>query len=215
MKRNLTALFCIFFNFCLQSQTRFGIAEFNKKEVPAVIGEIPYQQDITKDGLQKYFEKLGYKSKKAKDYFLYNGISLPQLGSQPLDLYFMVDRKSRQDKGTSVITLLVSTGFENFINDSTNPDLIAASRIYLTNLREVVAEYDLDLQIENQEDVIKKAEKKFINLQEDGMDLEKKKKKIEEEIAKNIVDIAQQKVEKERQKQILDNLKSKRKTTSQ
>lgn len=194
-----------------RAQTRFGVAEYNKREVPAVIGEIPFEEDITKDGLFKHFEKLGYKSKKVKDFVVYNSVSLPQLGTEPLDIYFTVDRKSRQEKGTSVVTMLISTGFENFVNDTLNPDLIAAARIYLTNLREVIAEYDLELQIENQEEVLKKAEKKYINLQEDGVDLQKKKKKIEEEIAKNNVDQAQQKVEKERQKQILDNLKNKRK----
>ena len=109
-----------------QAQTRFGVAEFNKKEVPAVIGEIPYEEDVTKEGIVKHFEKMGFKGKKIKDYIMYTGVSLPELGPEPHDLYIMVDRKSRQEKNTSLVTMLISKGFEQFVDDSTEPNLIAA-----------------------------------------------------------------------------------------
>jgi hypothetical protein len=210
MKQIFLLLICALVGICSFSQTRFGTAEFNKKEVPAVIGEIPYDEDVVKDAIDKNFEKMGYKGKKTKGFMMYPAVLIAELGIEPHDIYMMVERKSRQEKGTAVVTFLISKGFENFANDVEDASLISNTRVYLTSLRDVVAAYDLELQIEAQEEVAKKAEKKYINLQEDGVSLLKKKKKIEEEISQNNVDQATQKNEKERQKQILETLKNKR-----
>jgi hypothetical protein len=69
----------------------------------------------------------------------------------------------------------------------------------------------LELQIDAQEDVIKKNEKKVVNLADDASSLQKKKKKLDDEIAQNAIDQTNQKAETERQKQILETLKAKRK----
>lgn len=214
MKKFSLILCCVLISFWAKSQTRFGMAEFNKKEVPAVIGEIPYEEDVVKDAIDKNFEKKGYKGKKVKGFVLYSAVMLPEIGTEPYDIYVLVDRKSRQEKGTSIVTFLISKGFENFANDVDDASLIGNTRTYLTNLRTVVADYDLELQITAQEEVLRKAEKKYIGLQEDNASLLKKKKKIEDEIAQNIIDQAVQSNEKERQKQILETLKNKRKPST-
>lgn len=211
MKKIIIASFLIALSIVGFSQTRFTMAQFNKKDVPAVVGEIPYEENIVKNALDKNFEKMGYKGKKVKDYVLYSSVLLPELGTEPHDIYMMVEKKSRQEKGTTVVTFLISKGFETFANDVDDAALIGNTRVYLTNLRVVVAAYDLELQIETQENVLRKSEKKFENLTEDGVALLKKKKKIEEEIAQNNIDQAIQKNEKERQRQILETLKNKRK----
>lgn len=211
MKKFSLIVCCILLGLLAKSQTRFGMAEFNKKEVPAVIGEIPYEEDVVRNAIDKNFEKKGYKGKKVKGFVLYSAVMLPEIGADPYDIYVLVDRKSRQEKGTSIVTFLISKGFENFANDADDASLIGNTRTYLTNLRTVVAEYDLELQIEAQEEVLRKAEKKYLGLQEDNATLLKKKKKIEDEIAQNNIDQAIQKNEKDRQKQILETLKSKRK----
>jgi hypothetical protein len=194
------------------SQTRLGTSVFNKKEVPAVMGEMPYEQEVVKDGIDKNFEKLGYKSKKSKGFLMYTAVLMPKLGAQPYDIYVTVDRKSRQEKSTSIVTFLISKGLENFASDVNDDSLMNNTRAYLSSLTEIVAAYDLKLQIEAQDEVAKKAEKKYTNLQEDAVALQKKKKKIEEEIIQNTLDQASQKNEKERQIQILEVLKSKQKS---
>ena len=72
--------------------------------------------------------------------------------------------------------------------------------------------YDLEQQIIAQEDAIKKADKKSANLIDDGVSLEKKRKNIEQDIADNKKNQANQLVEIEKQKQILEVLKGKRKS---
>jgi len=194
------------------SQSRYTIVQFNKKDVPAVIGEIPFSEGTVKEALDKNFEKQGYKGKKVKDFLVYNGVAIKEVDSTMThDLYMMVERKSRQEKEVSVVTFLIGKGFDSFANDTADAAVISNIKTYLLSLREVVAAFDLELQISAQEDLIKKADKKYNNLLEDGMTLFKKKKKIEEEITLNGVETNNQKTDTERQKQILSTLKAKRK----
>lgn len=214
MKKIILSLFFVAASFITFSQTRYGTAQYNKKEVPAVIGEIPYEEDVVKEAINKHFEKLGYKGKKTNGYILYPAVTIPEIGQEPHDIYVLIERKSRQEKGTSVVTFLISNGFEQFADEANDPNTIGNTRVYLTNLRDVVADYDLELQIAAQEEVVKKSEKKYENLQEDGVSLLKKKKKIEEDIAQNTIDQNVQKNEKERQRQILETLKNKRRNNN-
>jgi len=102
-------------------------------------------------------------------------------------------------------------GFDNFASDTANIDLINSTKAYINSLREVAAAYDLELQISAQEELVKKNEKKVENLKDDANSLQKKKKKLDDEIAQNIIDQNVQRIETERQKQIMETLKSKRK----
>lgn len=193
------------------AQSYYTMVQYNKKDVPAVVCEMPFEESSTKDAIDKYFEKLGYKGKKTKDFLMYSGMIIPAIDSLPHDVYVMVDRKSRQEKNISVVTFLIGNGFDSFADDVNAPNIISNTKIYIANLREVVAAYDLELQIAAQEDLVKKNEKKMTNLTEDLSSLQKKKKKIEEEIIQNGIDQNAQKTETARQKQILENLKAKRK----
>lgn len=192
------------------SQSRYTVVQLNKKDVPGVIGEIPFVESTTKEAINKNFEKLGYKAKKVKDYLVYSGVVLKELDSTPHDIYMMVDRKSRSEKEVSTVTLLVGKGYNEFASDTADIDLINSTKIYINSLRDVVAAYDLELQIANQEEMVKKSDKKIDGLTEELISLQKKKKKIEEDIAQNGIDQTSQKAESSRQRQILETLKAKR-----
>lgn len=193
------------------SQSRYTVAQLNKKDIPAVIGEIPFVESTVKEAIDKNFEKLGYKARKVKDYLVYGGVVLKELDNEPHDIYVMVSRKSRQEKEVSLVTFLIGKGFDNFASDTADASLIDNTKTYINSLREVAAVYDLELQITNQEEIIKKNEKKSEGLADDLITLQKKKKKIEDDIAQNAVDQATQKAENIRQRQILETLKQKRK----
>jgi hypothetical protein len=115
MKKIILTLFLFGCISAIFSQSRYTVVQLNKKDVPGVIGEIPFPENTVRDAIDKNFEKLGYKSRKQKDYKIYNSVLLKELGAEPHDLYVMVERKSRQEKGTAVVTFLISKGFENFV----------------------------------------------------------------------------------------------------
>ncbi len=192
------------------SQSRYSVVQLNKKDVPAVVSEIPFIESTVREAIDKNFEKLGYKGRRVKDFYVYSGVMLKELDNNPHDIYVMVDRKSRSEKEVSIVTLLIGKGFDTFANDTADATLINNTKAYINSLREVAAAYDLELQITAQEEVIKKNAKKIDDLVEDSVSLQKKMKKLTDDISHNSLDLTNQKVENERQKQILETLKNKR-----
>ena len=211
MSRLLLLLLSFIFSFSVFAQSRFTMVQFNKKDVPGVIVEVPFVESIVRDAIDKNFEKLGYKSKKNKDYLMYNGVVLKEFGEEPYDIYVLVDRKSRQEKEVSLVTFLMSKGFENFVGEREENRLLDKTKAYMNGLRDLSAAYDLELQILEQENVIKKAFRKLENLKDDSISLQKKKKKLEDDILQNDQNIKSQNIDHSRQQQILEILKSKRK----
>ncbi len=187
------------------------MVQFNKKDVPGVIVEVPFVESTVREAIDKNFERLGYKSRKQKDYLVYNGVNMPEFGNELYDIYVLVERKSRQEKEISNITFLMSKGFENFVDDREENRLLDKTKTYMNELRTLAADYDLELQIAAQEEALRKAIKKLDNFVEDSVSLVKKKRKIEDEIVQNKSNISSQKTDSFRQKQILDMLMSKRK----
>ena len=187
------------------------MVQFNKKDVPGVIVELPFVESTVREAIDKNFEKLGYKSRKQKDYLVYNGVNMPEFGNELYDIYVLVERKSRQEKEISNVTFLMSKGFENFVDDREENRLLDKTKTYMNELRTLAADYDLELQIAAQEEVLRKVAKKLDNYVEDSVSLVKKKRRIEDDIVQNKSNISSQKIDSYRQKQILDILMSKRK----
>ena len=193
------------------SQSVITKYEYNKVLQSAVSCEYPFTSDVVEGAITAKFKSNGYSSKSTKGFDLYRMVRLTELGTESYDLYINVDRKSKREKDKAVVTMLLSTGFEKFVNDTTGKAILSKAQDYLNGLFPVIAAYDLELQIKDQEEVVKKAEKKYNSSVEDGDSLEKKRKKLEEDIADNKTDQATKKSEAEAQRQVLETLRAKRK----
>lgn len=193
------------------AQSTTATVEYLKINRQAVVNDVPFPEKTIKDAIDNKMQQMGYKGKESKGFMVYKGVRLPELGSESYDLYFMADKISRKNKDNSTLTMLISKGFDNFASDSTDGSLIKNAKTYLDSIRNMIAAYDLELQVTAQEDVVKKADKKFTNLVDEGESLEKKRKNIEKDIADNKKDQENQKAEIEKQKQILETLRGKRK----
>jgi hypothetical protein len=194
-----------------QAQATITTVDYMKVKRQAIVNEMPFPEKIVKDAIDNRLQQAGYKGKESKGYIVYKGVRLSELGSDSYDLYFMADRLSRKNKDNSTLSMLISKGYDNFVTDTADNTLMENGKKYLNNLRDMIAAYDLEQQIIAQEDVVKKADKKYNNLIEDGQSLEKKKRNIEKDIEDNKNDQASQKGEYEKQKQILETLRKKRK----
>ncbi len=175
-----------------------------------MVNEYPFEPGITEDAVISKMKSLGYGYKSSKGFDVFKMVKLPELGSETYDLYYKVERKSKKEKDKSVLTLLISTGYENFINDTTGAEVLSRAKKYANELLETIAAYSLEKQIEEQVDAVRKAEKKYNNSVDNGADLEKKKRNIEADIEDNKKDQAAKKAEMESQRQVLETLKSKR-----
>ncbi len=212
MKKFFAVVFAVVLFSTAFAQARYTAIDYLKVSRPAVAMEMPFPEKTVSNAIEDKFTKMGYKAKETKGFLMFGGARIPELGTESYDVYFYVDRVSRREKGTSTVTMMLSKGYENFVSDTSDATLIGYAKQYLaTTIRDAVAAYDLELQIADQEDQIKKAEKKYNNLVDDGTDLQKKKRKIEEQIVENTASQGAQKSEVDKQRQVLETLKGKRK----
>jgi len=192
------------------AQARQATADYNKTMQPATEIEIPFPEKTVMKSLVEKMESRGYKGKDTKGYTVFKGVSMAEIGPGSYDLYFKTDRK-KKEKDVTILTMLVSTGAEKFISEADNLTVLNNSKSFLNSHTEQATAYDLELQIKEQEEATAKAERKFKNLVEDGEDLVKKKERLEKEIEENIKKQAEQKAEAEKQLQIFNTLKARRK----
>ncbi len=192
------------------SQAYTTIAQYQKTQQPAIQIDIPFSTKTVDDAIEDKLSRIGYKGSSSKDYTVYKGTHLPEISKDPYDLYFKTDRKSRDEKDVTVLTLLISSGYQRFIADSNDAQLISNAKQFLNNLIATVTAYDLEQQINDQQLAVKKADKKLGDVVSDGQDLAKKKKKLDQDIADNSQAQTVQQAELARQQQILATLISKR-----
>lgn len=212
MKQLLLVIAVLFFWVKVTAQSRYTTTKYNKADVGAIVAEYPFIEGTVKDGLKEHFEKLGYKGKSAKAGFvLFAGVNIAEISDSPLDIYILVDRKSRQEKDKAIATVMFSKGFENFVTDESDSKVIANAKDYFDKLKENLIAYDLELQIAEQENALSKADKKYLGLVDDGEKLAKRKKEIEHDIVENTNAQTAQKAEADKQRQMLEILKAKRK----
>ncbi len=193
------------------AQARLATAEYQKTNQPAVAADIPFTEKTVNKAIEDQLQKLGYRGKDTKGYVTYKGVHLPALGPDSYDLYFKTDRKSKKEKDATTVTLMISNGYEKFIGDTTNSQVITNAKNYLDSLTAKVAAYDLEQQIADQDGLAKKSSKKLAGIIDDGQSLQKKKAKLENEISNNLKDQESQKIAADKEQQILQTLMGKRK----
>ena len=199
----LTALI----NIASFAQARYVFIEFKDAQRPSVVHEFSFPEKTVARAIDEKMQKLGYKGKESKGFIVYNGVTLSELGSQPLDMYFKINGK----RENTTVNLILAKGNEIFVSELDDAPIINNAKSFMEGLASGIEAYDLEQQIANQENDLKKAEKKYQNLVNDADDLQKAKKRIENNIEENLKDQKNQQSEIEKQRQIFETLKSKRK----
>ena len=212
MKKIIYALILIFlFNVSSFAQAHYVFIDFKDGQKPGIQNDVPYTDKVVTGAIKSKLEKLGYKGKEAKGYDVYRGVNLPELGLGTYDLYFKVDRKSKKEKDISTVTMLISKGNEIYVTETDDAQTIENAKTFLNNLFVTAAAYSLDKEIIAQQETVNKSEKKYKSLVSDADDLQKRKRKLEQQIEENIKDQKNQQAEVEKQRQILESLKTRKK----
>ncbi len=212
MKKFLSILFIVASAKLSFSQAIAGKVDYQKSSQPATIIELPYNSDLVNAALKDHFSKNGVKESSSKGFSVYKGVQLTAADPTPSDLYFKTDRKSRKENDIAVVYMIVTKPGENPATRSSEDNYgMDQAAIFLTDIGPSIEAYSLGQNIKGQDDAVKKAEKKYNSLVDDGKDLEKQRKKIEDKIQDNIKDQENQRNEVEKQKQALEVLNSRRK----
>jgi predicted RNA-binding protein with RPS1 domain len=205
----LIALTGGFMGFAQSYETK---AEYNKSQQPAILCEFAYAPGLVENAITEELKQKGFgKGKSTKGYTLYQAINFTEISSEKIDFYLLVDKKSRKEKDIAIVTILVSKGYDNFMSGTSDPSVLQNVMTYVNGLKEKLEKISLEMQITDQEVSLKKEQKKYDGLVDDAADLEKKRRKIEQDIEDNKKEQEKQKAEAEKQRQILEALKAKRK----
>jgi len=216
MKR-LTALFALVAVIQFASaQSSYTSVSYNKTSQPALMLELPYNTDVSQGFIVDNLKKTGYdpetkgklfwKQNKLNGFYVFKDVRL-EGASQPVDLYFKVDQKTKKAKDQSVIYLLLGRGENNFISSTSDEDTYNAAKNFLNGFVDQSAVYKLNLDIKNQEDVVKAAEKRLDKLKDDEKDMQKKIDQLQKDLKKNQDDQKDQQKTIENERKKLDDLK--------
>ena len=200
------------------SQSSFTTITINKKIQPGLVLHLPNNTGVAEGTILQKLKETGYspetkgkffwKKNKLDGFYVFNGITLPALNNQKVDMYFRVESKSSSQKDQSVIYMLVSKGYDNFISPEVDSATFLAATNFLDGFVVTTASYRLNLDIEEQEKVLKNAEKKLVTLQDDEKSLVKKIEGLEADLRNKKDDQVMQVKEIANQKMKLEELKA-------
>ena len=195
--KKLTALLLIVFTIfnTASSQSVTTSVSYNKKDQPGLMLELPYNEEVSQGFIVTNLQRIGYdpetkgslfwKNNKINGFYTFKGVRLKG-ANRPVDLYFKVERKSRKQADQSIIYLLLSKGNDSFISSNDDEDTYTAAKRFLNGFVEQSAEYKLDLDIKNQEDIVKEAEKKMNKLKDQEKSLNRKIEELQNDLKKNM-----------------------------
>jgi hypothetical protein len=219
MKKMITAIACLFaFSFYSFAQAYEGTVEYDKKKQPAIIITYPYSQDAVEGAIVKKFEGVGLNANEEKGLFnsskgfrSYKSAIIKDISDNSMDYFFKVEQKGRKGSNEAILYLIINKDGNNIL--STRDEIvIGEAKSYLNDMLPEVEAFNLELQIKDQEETVSKAEKKLKNLQDDQESMEKKIKKLQDDLKDNAKDQQEQQKEIEKQRQILEAVKTKRKS---
>jgi hypothetical protein len=167
-------------------QSYEGTIDYQKTRQAVVMVQLPYSGEHVEDALKEYMAKRGSRSSGMKGFTVFRSVQLNDSDSSLSDLYFKAGSKNRQEKDITVLTLLPVKKNQDILTrmpgDST---LIASARAFLDSLAPAVHIYSMNVQANDQESVLKKAQKKQDGLINDEADLEKRIRKLEADLDDN------------------------------
>ncbi len=188
------------------AQAYDGTVDYLKKSQAAVIVEYKYPQETVEKTLKNKLELLGLKVKSTKGFLVAYNAVIGSITSNQMEYAFQVDRKSKREKETTVISMVMNVNDVNVTADNT-----VKAKEFLNELAAPIDAMNVDNMVADQNVVLEKAQKKSKNLQDDIASLEKKIRNLQDDLAKTRRDQEEQTKEVARQQEILNTIKAKKK----
>jgi hypothetical protein len=160
------------------SESNIDIAKVSQ---PCVMATYNFSQDLLDETIKlKFAEAKASSPSKMKGFKKYEGVNFPEFGPDKMDVYIKTDGK----KETSIAYIAVSKGYDNFVKKETDSAIVNNVVRWMNNLTAGAGSVQLNHDIDDAQELQKKSDKKYQSSVEDGKDLandlEKLKKKIED-----------------------------------
>ena len=202
------------------AQSTHTTVTYNNTMQPALALELQNNTEMTEGTILQKLKQTGYdpntkghlfwKKDKKEGFYVFDGVSLPDLNNQKLDMYFKVVPKSEEDKSSSVIYLMVSKGYDNFISPESDTSLWNSAQNFLNSFVDRTTAFALETDIKGQEKTVKESETRLVKYQDDEKGLNTKMEKLQQELADNHLNQQKQQADIVNQKRKLEQMKSTR-----
>jgi len=193
------------------SQSGETKVEYQKSDKIVATIELPYSSEVVEDAIKEYMGKKGGKSDHIKSFDVYRNARLSETDPEIVDVHCKVERKLVNDRERSIVYMLIGRPGENIgVRTSDDRFKVTDAKELLNTMAPYIDAYNLDVQIKKQEEVVKKSEKRLLNLKDDQYDLEKRLKSLQDKIAANKNDQMLQTEDLNRQKDTLNTIQNKK-----
>ncbi len=210
MKTTLCALVAMVCSITTLAQSKTASALFNDNAVSAIETPIPFNITLVEKAIEERMSPYNVKARDQKGYKAYRGVKIDSISEKEIDIYFKIVRKGKKEKDASVVTMLISNGFEVFMTHSGNPEEFARAKTFMNSLLYSSAAADIDVQLNSQDDAVRKADRKLELLRDELNELRKKMKQTSEKLADTQKEIQKQEELLRKEKQILASLQDRR-----
>jgi hypothetical protein len=190
-----------------------GTTRVDRTIQAAAIIEVPYPESVVLKAINDYMSMKGFRGSDALGGRVFRSYRLRPTHSYLSDLYFFTDRRSKKEKDITVVSLVVGINNED-IKKRTAPDMTSldGGRELLNEMLASFESQNTDVQIREEEELVKKAQKKYDLMLLEQADYEKKIKSLQDKLAELKESQRKQLEELTRQKGIMDALIGKRRS---
>ncbi len=210
MKKFFIVLFvAIVCSFSVSAQVSEAIVDFNKTKRTVKSMEINDAPDVVEQAIKNKMLKSGYKAKTSKGWMEFKDVDDRSITGERSDLYIKVERKSRKDKETSLVYFFASKPGNQATPVPFESHMLSDDG-FQSNISSYTVVERLERDIQAQEEITKKAQKKYDDLVKDQASLEKKIRDLQKDLEDNKKKQEAQVQEVETQRKVLDQLLSKR-----
>lgn len=201
---SIAVAMCLFGMNAMAQNARQISANMKKQVVPGFQADYKVSKKLMELTLEDEFKKadLG-KGKSSSGFRKYEAVVLPAISPNKLDLYC----KTSGGKNDATVLMLVSTGYDNYVDASKDPSIAANTIAYLNKLTEDAVAMQATLDLAAQQKELEKAKEKLEKSEREKAKLAKKKADLDKKLSaeKSTQEKAAEKVELEKNK--LDNMK--------
>lgn len=180
-----------------------GVVEYQKTQQPARVFEFRYAEEDLEDALESILQQRGGSVRFYKGMHQCRQVRLSPADNRYFDIYYKVLGMGKGNASSSTLSIVLAEPGEDIL--IRNPSAPEAARAILSSkpalaffdsLGAGVGGYDLDKRIAEQEEAVRKAEKR-------QSDLDRKRQRLESELADNRSDLEKAQTELERARAVL------------
>jgi hypothetical protein len=114
----------------------------------------------------------------------YQAVKWTDVSATQFDVYAKVDDNKADNLST--IVLLVSKGYDNYISNSSDPEISNKLKAFLNDLLPAIRAEQLTADISTQEDLVRRAERDYKSADDDGNKLSRERERLDKQIAENV-----------------------------